>query len=179
MKGRRVLQAAGFVVSAAAAVLVLITGMQYLGELSSDGQGYAGRAYRDSPLIKRTKSIQSDITVYTNVRLPIVLYTGRMVYLTPLKVNNSSQRENERYDTEMKSMAADIRDSSAVLVYFKQGAGWYVQPTLDEIRRYVPLRCIAREEDGGLYEALRDTVEQRSEEQEPGVTTRTSNGLHR
>jgi hypothetical protein len=132
--------------------------MQYVEELSIDGQGYASKVYRDSRLIERTRSIQSDVTVYTNVRLPIVLYTGRMVHLTPLKVNNSTQRENEKYHAEMKSMAADMRDSSAILVYFNRGAGWFVQPTLDEIRRYVPLRRIAKESDGGVYEALRDTA---------------------
>jgi hypothetical protein len=54
-------------------------------------------------------------------------------------------------------MAADIRDSSAMLVWFNHGGGWFVLPSVDEIRGYVPLRCVAREADGEVYAALGDT----------------------
>ena len=147
-----------FAVCCAIALLVLTTGVQYSGKISGDGQGYASRAYRTSALIERTRSIPADITVYTNLELPIVLYTGRIPYMIPLKINNSTQRPNEQYGAEMKSMAADIRDSSALLVYFKRTPGWYVLPTLEEIRQSVPLRSVAELSDGGLYEAIPDTT---------------------
>lgn len=146
------------IVCSAIAFLVLTTGVQYARKISGDGQGYAAKAYRNSEVIARTRSIPPDVTVYTNLELPIVLYTGRIPYMIPLKINNSTQRPNETYGAEMKSMAADIRDSSALLVYFKRTPGWYVLPTLEEIRETVPLRSIAELNDGGLYEAIPDTT---------------------
>ncbi len=141
------------------AFLVIVSGMEYAVKVSGDAQGYASRAYRESRLIERSRSIPPDITVYTNLMLPIALYTGRITYRVPLKVTNATQRENQSFDSEMKSMAADIKDSSALLVLFNRTPRWFVLPTVDEVEKYVPLHCRAKEDDGAIYEAVPDTTE--------------------
>ena len=156
--GNHLLRPLGILLAIALSVLVVISGMAYVKKISVDGQGYASKVYRESALLQRTRSIPPDITVYTNLMLPIVLYTGRITYRVPLKVNNSTQRLNETYDSEMNSMASDIRDSSALLVYFSRGPNWFVLPTVEEIGRYVPLHTLAKENDGGVYEAFPDTM---------------------
>jgi hypothetical protein len=147
-------------ISFGAALLVLVSGVEYAKKVSGDAQGYASRPYRTSELIERSRSIPPGITVYTNLMLPVALYTGRITYRIPMKVTNSTQRENDTYDEEMRSMAGDIRDSSALLLYFNRTPKWFVLPTVDEIGHYVPLRCVAKEPDGAVYEAVQDTTEE-------------------
>lgn len=140
-------------------IFLIVTGMLYADRLSRDGQGFASAKYRSSPLLKRIKSISPDITIYSNLELPLALYTGRSFMSIPEKVINTTQRPNRKYDEMMKSMTSDLKDSSALLVYIYRRSGSLVFPTLDEIERFVPLRCIGAEEDGGVYEAVPDTSE--------------------
>ncbi len=136
---------------------IAVTGAHYVLHLSADGQGYASSRYHESVLMKKIAAVPHDITIYSNLDLPVALYTGKMLMSIPEKIDNTTQRANKQYDTLMKSMACDIRDSSALLVYFSRRSDALVYPTLEEIQAYVPLHCIDDEADGGMYEAIPDT----------------------
>jgi len=79
----------------------------------------------------------------------------------PEKINNTTQRFNERYDSLMQCMASDIKDSSAMLAYFNWRSDWLVYPRLDEIQKFVSLQCTDSAEDGALYQASPDTMKDR------------------
>jgi len=139
-------------------MFVTSTARKYIDHIKKDGQGYASNAYRFSPLMKKLSAIPSGITVYSNLDLPVTLFAGRILMAIPEKIDNASQQLNVRYDEGMKSMAADIRDSSALLVYFRDTDNWLVFPSVGEIARFVPLRAVDAEPDGVIYEALPDTT---------------------
>jgi hypothetical protein len=140
-------------------VFFVATGVRYIIRVSVDGQGYASVHYRYSPLMNAIKNTPQGITIYSNLDLPVALYTGKMLMSIPEKINNTTQRSNEQYNDQMKSMASDIRDSSAILVYFTRKSDWLVYPSLDEIQRFVALHCRDTSEDGAVYEAVPDTSE--------------------
>ncbi len=133
---------------------ILVTGLAYIRLVSQDGQGYAGRRYRESPLIALVRRIDPAVTVYCNLDLPVSFYAERMVMDIPTKISNATQRPNPEYESRMKSMADDIRDSSAVLAYFREGDKWLVYPTIEEIERFIPLRAVEQLPDGELYESI-------------------------
>ncbi len=132
---------------------LVVTGIRQLQAMSSDGQGYASRKFRDSPLLKKIDALPPRTDIYANLVLPISFYTGRFSHYIPSKIVNSTQRPNDEYDSEMDHMAADMRSGAAVIVYFKRGNNWFVQPSIEEIRRFVPLRVIDDEADGWIYGA--------------------------
>lgn len=141
---------AGAAVLLAACALVLSSGIRQIRAMSSDGQGYAGRAFRESPLLQKVRTLPPQTALYANLVLPIAYYTGRFSNYIPSKIVNSTQRPNEEYDSQMVRMAEDLRSRNAVIVYFKRGNNWFVQPSLPEIERVVPLRVIDEERDGWM-----------------------------
>jgi hypothetical protein len=109
--------------------------------------------------MKRLSAIPAGITVYSNLDLPVTMYAGRLLMAIPEKIDNATQRLNPRYNEGMKSMASDLRDSSALLVVFRHTDNWLVYPSPEEIGRFVPIRVLDEEPDGAIYEAIPDSVE--------------------
>ncbi len=148
---------AGTILFSGIVLFFVSTWIPYIISLSGDGQGYASRAFRSSPLIQRIGMTDPAVTIYSNLNLPVSLYTKRRMNPIPLKINNGTQRPSVKFDAEMRAMASDVRDSSALVAYFSQRNKGLVFATLDEVSRYVPLRLVDEEADGGLYEAADST----------------------
>ena len=145
------------------AEFILVTNIHYIGRIRKDGLGYAGKAYRESRLIEKIKALPPEISIYSNLDLPISLYTGRSPAFLPVKIDNQTQQPNKNYEKEMKQMVDELQEGGGVIVYFNRDDHWYVLPELEEINQRMPLRCVDTESDGAIYEAREDTVENENE----------------
>ncbi len=136
---------------------LVVGSIRYISHFRQDGQGYASRLYRDSKLFDVLKALPSEYSIYSNADLPISLYTGRSPDFLPMKVDNQTLRANTEYENQMERMTEDLKEGGGVLVYFARDDNWFELPSLDEIKKRIPLRCIASGSDGAIYDVPQDS----------------------
>jgi hypothetical protein len=128
---------------------------RWVEEVRQDGQGYAGVAFKQSPLVGAVRQLPAAKRVYSNLPWPIDLYAGRVWGLLPAKVDTSTKTPSLRYGEELAKAVNLLSDGTAALAFFETGDDWFALPSIEEIQARVPLRVIATTEDGILYEAAR------------------------
>jgi len=122
----------------------------WLRRTSSDGQGYASRAWTESETIAAVKGLPPDIPIYSNGRDAIYYLTGRRAIFIPEKIIHSTGRPNQNYDGEVEKMAGDIREHNGVVVYFHALPERTYLPPEDELRRRLPFE-VATRADGSIF----------------------------
>ncbi len=120
---------------------------------SSQALMYATNEYRDSPLIASLKRLPPNTILYSNLGYPVLLYTGRVCFEVPRKIDNGTGRPSEQFERAMKEMKENLEDDNGLLVLFNKGDVWLVQPTVEEISARVPLQRLATFPDGTLWRA--------------------------
>jgi hypothetical protein len=129
-----------------------LRGFRWLSHAQADGQGYASRAWKNSPAIEQTKRLPPEIPVYSNGYDAIYYLTGRRAILIPEKIIHGTGQPNQHYESEVERMTNDIREHNGAIVYFHTLPERIYLPTEDELRsrlllQFVPLR------DGSILQA--------------------------
>lgn len=135
-------------------VFFLLGGFLWINTTKYDGQDYASRVFKESPLIRKIQQLPPQIDkVYTNLPWPIELYTDKRCSLLPLKVNNSDLKPNGHLESDLRQMLDVMSDGETALVFFRKGDSWFEMPSLSELQGRLPLRQIAKESDGAIFVA--------------------------
>jgi hypothetical protein len=147
----RTLRVALVVVALALVTSYGIRGVKWLLEVRRDGQGYAGRAWRDSATISRIKTLNTDVPIYSN-GYDAIYYLGRRpaMYL-PQEINHGTGVVNANYELEIANMKNDLQRHGGFLIYFNNLAERSFLPSESELKERLSLRLLANEPDGSIY----------------------------
>jgi len=79
MEGIRVIQVASIVLCIVFAGSYLLRGTsRIIRAHNSDGQGYAGKAWKQSEIIQKVRALPSELRVYTNAPDAIHIFSGKL-----------------------------------------------------------------------------------------------------
>lgn len=147
----------GFVL--AFAVSYLLRGSIRAIELQVDGQGFASRAWRTSPLINAMSLLPPDTPIYTNEVEAVVLLTGRRVYRLPtgclpedamLVLEPGADCRTPAYQKWVDNMRRALVEDHAVLAIFDTYRDFpYYAPLVPELVE--GLDILTSQGDGRLY----------------------------
>jgi hypothetical protein len=129
----------------------LFSAADFLDKSHREGQGYAARAWRDSPLVARLKALPGGLLVFSNDPDAIDYLTGRPAVWLPNKIDTLTRRPNDGYEPELAEMGEQLKKRAAVIVYFSAIGHTFV-PTQQELLDRFSLRAVAQEQDGVIYE---------------------------
>ncbi|HMK07556.1 MAG TPA: hypothetical protein VK449_00845, partial [Anaerolineales bacterium] len=93
--------------------------------LREDGQGYAARAWRDSPTLEYACSLP-DIPIYSNDLPAIYFSCGRIARTLPNARNAATGASNPAFDEEVHDLLDSVLRQGAVVVI----VGWYGEDRL-------------------------------------------------
>ena len=125
------------------------------------GEGYAGKAWRESAAMSRIRELGNAGSYYSNDPGAIWFLTGRRAYAIPRKVNPMSRRANESYEAESARMLARMEAEGALLLYLRRTQRWYL-PSERELVSRLELELIEDLGDGALYGVPRQPGDKRS-----------------
>ena len=125
-----------------------VRGVKWLARVRGDGQGYASRAWKDSPTIAGIKTLPAETIIYSNGHDAIYYLTGRRARFIPEKVIHGTGRPNAMYDPEMAWMKTDLLRRQGVLVYFYTLPERQSLPSEIELQQTLNLCPIAKTNDG-------------------------------
>jgi hypothetical protein len=128
-----------------------IRGAKWFVQTQRDGQGYASRAWKESPLIDGIRKLPSDTPIYSNGVDAIYYLTGRRSLEIPATMIHGSAQPNPRYLEEMQEMHDDMETHHGVLVYFNTFPERWFLPAESEMRKRLPLTEISISSDGDVY----------------------------
>lgn len=136
-------------------VLTAARGVGKVLQLRADGQGYAGRGWRDSQLVGWVREHAEEGPIYSNELDALYLLTGRQAFQVPIRWDPVRAAPREDYEKQLAAMRERIARQGAVLVLFdtlaeQQGA------LPSEAELVSGLRVIVRASDGVVY-AARET----------------------
>jgi hypothetical protein len=125
---------------------------RFLSDLRQNGDGYAGRDWRDSRLIAKIRTLDPATPIYTNGMIGVAFQTGRWERGLPEPIDRLTARPDPAYEANVQAMEADLH-RGALLVYFRslgaEGRNDDVQRLIDRLR----LQPIFRAPDGEIYRA--------------------------
>ena len=127
-----------------------VRGVKWLARVRGQGQGYASRAWRESPTIARIKTLPAETIIYSNGYDAIYYVTDRRARLIPEKVIHGTGRPNAMYGPEMARMKIDLLRRQGVLVYFYTLPERQSLPSEIELQETLNLRPIAKSNDGTI-----------------------------
>jgi hypothetical protein len=128
----------------------LVRGTVWVIGHQGDGQGYASKLWRQSVIVESIKALPAGINVYSNADDAIYILTGKATDSIPAKIDSRTGRLNNEYASQMGSVADQLRNRSAVLVYFHSSYRPYL-PSEEELQRILPVRVIETGPDGSIY----------------------------
>ena len=125
---------------------------RYVERIRVEGLEYNSQAWHASPTIARIKTLPPNLVIISNGSDAIYFLTGRTVQRTPNKVDKLNLVENQAYLAEMERIKNQLAAGRAVIVYFNTFPDRWFQPNEQDLRHDLPLRLIAREADGAIFE---------------------------
>ena len=125
-------------------------GARWFVRVKADGQGYASRAWKESPTIAAIQKLPSGIAIYSNGVDAIYYLTGRRSIYIPARIIHGSGRANQNYESEVEKMTNDIRGHNAVLVYFRTLPERWFLPAESELSSRLPLD-VRSFSDGSIF----------------------------
>lgn len=137
----------------AISVCFLVWATQWARRTHEHGLGYASSTYTHSKMLEAIRGLPKDARFYSNLPWPIGIYTDRLCALLPIKIVETTFRENTEYRDQMEDFAETMRENDVYLAYFKEGDTWFAFPSIKDMQSFVPLRAVAETEDGTIYPA--------------------------
>src|SRR5262249_25488362 len=119
------------------------------------GIGYAGRAWRDSPLARRLRDM-GRAPVFTNAPDAVYLVTGLPAFNIPAKVDAHTNLPYAGFPAELEALRVRLETENGVLAYFHKISWRWNLPSEEELTERLDLRVLAREADGVTYEARKN-----------------------
>jgi hypothetical protein len=114
-------------------------GARWLAHVKADGQGYASRAWKESPTIAAIQKLPTGIAIYSNGVDAIYYLTGRRAIYIPARIIHGTGRPNQNYDSEVEKMTNDMRERNGVLVYFHTLPERWFLPAESDLRSRLAL----------------------------------------
>lgn len=125
------------------------------GGLTDDGtrrRGYTARAWRESSIVDRVRSVEPAAPVYSNGFDAIFFLTGRVVHPIPAEKDYLTNRPNPGFIQELNALRADLERTGGLLVYFDAvAARRSFLPSRVELERALPLEVVATDAVGTVY----------------------------
>lgn len=126
-------------------------GASWFLRVRQDGQVYSSRLWRESATIARVRNLPIGIRIYSNGYDAIYYFTGRPAIYVPEKINHTTGRENQNYDSELEKMSTDLKQRNAALVYFHTLPGrWFLPSEAELVQRLRP-RSVEPTVDGSIF----------------------------
>jgi len=119
---------------------------------SRDGQGYASRSWKQSPLLASLKAIAQQRPVWSNAPAAIASLTDRPAMGLPREYDAFTAAANAGLAGEIDQMRRSVQAGGILVWFSKVGTGDIYLP-LAGLRQQIPLRCIATEEDGQIFQS--------------------------
>lgn len=116
-----------------------------------DGQGYAGRAWKESETIAHIKNIPAGVAIYSNGYDAIYYLTKRPASYLPERVIHGTGRENQNYTVEVESMRKTLSERNGLLVYFNTLPERWFLPSSSDLKSQLRLAEIVTTRDGSIY----------------------------
>lgn len=153
VEGRCTLRVASLVICVVFAGSYLVRGVNWVVETRNDGQWLNSKEWWDSKIVERVRSLSDAVPIFTNGNDAVYFLTGKPALPIPVKIDSGTRRSNDRYHLEMADMLERLEQEDGVLVYFNTvDWRWYL-PSEEELRQELPLRLVAEEGDGAIYQA--------------------------
>ena len=105
-------------------------------------------------MIRFVRSLPPGIPVFSNGADAIYINTGRVTSSIPVKIHLYTRRINRDYESEIDRMVTDMRERDGLLIYMEKTTWRWYLPSEDELVEQLPLRLVAKLEDGGVYEVF-------------------------
>jgi hypothetical protein len=107
-------------IAGVAALLVLtgVRGVRKAIQLHEDGQGYAGRAWRNSQVVAWVADLDPGVVIYSNELDVLYLYTGRQAFQVPIRWDPVREAPREDFEGQLSSMRERVLEQGAVVVLF-------------------------------------------------------------
>jgi hypothetical protein len=116
------------------------------------GEGYSGKAWRESGAIRRLRELGNAAGYYSNDPGAIWFLAGGTAYPIPRKANPVSRRVNESFEAESARLLERMEAEGALLVYLRGTQRWYL-PSEQELAGQLGLELIEDLGDGAFYRA--------------------------
>jgi hypothetical protein len=124
------------------------TGM-WIQEGNRNGLGFGSRAWRQSSLVARALALPPEQQIFTNGAAVIGVYTERATADLPTLNDNP-----EQFVPRLETIKTRLGQHTAVLVYFDRLPPSSTRyPSIEQLRKLVPLRVLDTEPDGAIYVA--------------------------
>ena len=129
-----------------------LRGGRWLARAQADGQGFASRAWKESPTMAQIRKLPPGIPIYSNGVDAIYYFNGRRAREIPPQIIHGSAQPNPHYDAELQQMIEDLRTHNGVLVYFNTFPERWFLPLESELKGRLGLTESAITADGSFYE---------------------------
>lgn len=116
--------------------------------LSTNGIGYNSRRWNTSKTLTRLKSMNPDVTVYSNLAEIVRFKSGIDAENLPQKVDPGSLIPNQNYQKQFSAMCKEIGLGKAFLAYFNEGDFFWELPSEKDLRAKCELLILKQFDDG-------------------------------
>ena len=147
----RPLRALAIVIGLGFALSYLARGAQVAVLTHRDGQGYAGRAWRESEVLRKVRALPSDARIYANVPSVVYHLTGRTARGIPNKFDPHAMSANREYQSELALLKERLGQEGGVLVYLNRIKLKHL-PSENELKEGLAPRSVEVAADGSIYE---------------------------
>jgi hypothetical protein len=120
--------------------------------VQADGQGYASRAWKESPAMAEVLKLPAATLIYTNAIDAVHYLSGRRALDIPPRIIKGTGRANEQFETQLERMKLDLQVHNGVLVYFRAFPERQFLPTEDDLRIRLPFAVVPLE-DAAIFKA--------------------------
>jgi len=118
----------------------------------ADAQGFAGRAWRESPGIAQVRKLPPEYSIYSNGVDAIYYLTGRRAFDIPARMVKGTGQPNTAYEAELHKMSDDLRMHHGVLIYFNTLSERWFLPLESDLKSALPLADLSSTADASFYE---------------------------
>ncbi len=122
----------------------------FCADMAINGDGYSGKKWRNSEIIRMIRKSGKDIPVYSNGMDAIYFLTGRIEKGIPSKIISTQAKANNDYENMINRIRFDLKEKKGMLVYFYDIPICGI-PDESEICNLIPLRKCFTNEEGSVY----------------------------
>ena len=136
------------IVVAAILAVSMVAGVQKLGDIYAEGDGYTGREWRASETLAFARGLANSVPVYSNGGDVIYVLTGREVMGIPTKTYYPDQPALLRADRI--AMVESMKGDGGVIVFFDKLERKRPPPKAEVVAKY-PVRPLKTFSDGTVF----------------------------